>query len=162
MTLKRLFMGVLTSVIAMTLFQDRIVFGLPAFTRKCLCPQYVDSDRLRAYCGHEIIKQRASAKPSTRNCHPNAVYFCDYGPNGITYEIICEKSETCIKGSEAYKKLNNNTNLDHSNILLRYCATNEGKTSSRLFIITQHELIIIIRDAFLFLRIASIAKYQER
>jgi len=129
MTPKRLFMGVLTSVIAMTLIQDRTVFGIGAFTRKCLCPQHVDSDGLRAYCGHEVIKERASAKPSTRNCFPNARYFCDYGPNKATFEMICEKNETCIKGSEAYKKLNNNTDSEHSNPFLRFCATNEGKTS---------------------------------
>jgi len=133
MTDKVFSIGFLATFVAITLFQDRFVFG--GFTKRCLCPQYVDSNRLRGYCGHEILEQRASAKPSTRICQPNFVYYCDYGPNGATFELKCEKNQTCIEGSkEAYKRLNNNTRLDSSSSLLRFCAANEGKTSSIDFI----------------------------
>jgi len=129
MTLKRLVIGSpLSNIVAITLFQDRFVFGQGVFTRKCLCPQYVDSKRLRAYCGHEVLEQRASAKPSTRICQPNFMYFCDYGPTGATFELKCKKNQTGIGGSVAYKKLKNNTHLDRSNSRLRFCSIDESIT----------------------------------
>jgi len=124
-------MGFYTIIVALFLLQHQFVNA--GFTKKCLCPHYIDTYGLRGYCGKEILEKRALAKPSTRNCKPNFVYFCDYGPNGATFELNCEENQTCIQGSEAFKKLKNNTDLDYSNKLLRFCASYEGKTNLQYF-----------------------------
>jgi len=132
MTVEKLVVQIFISIVALFLFQEQFVFSVT--TKQCLCPHHVDKPGVFVgFCGHEVIEKRASAKPSTRICKPTFVYLCTLGPNRATFEAECQDNETCIPGSAAYKKVkhfkNQTSNMDLSSSHLRFCATNEGKTS---------------------------------
>jgi len=126
-------------LIILFVLEDNFVSGL---SKHCLCPTNMEPRGLSSFCGHEIIQKRASAKPSTRICEPESVYMCGNGPNMPSLEVPCTRNTTCIPGSEAYKKLRNNTNSNIGNTRLRFCALNEGKTKV-FFVFTSNWLAIV-------------------
>jgi len=118
-------MVVFKSLLVLFLLECNFLSG---HSKQCLCPPNFDPRGLSGFCGHEIIHQRASAKPFTRICQPEFVYFCGNGPNRPSFEVPCTENQKCIPGSESYYKLNNHTDSRERNPRLRFCATNEGKT----------------------------------
>jgi len=126
-------MEVFRSLLVLFLLGGNFVSG--QHSKVCLCPPNFDPRGQSGFCGHEIIQQRASAKPSTRICQPEFVYLCGSGPNRPAFEVPCIEDQKCIPGSESYYKLKNYTDSRKRNIRQRFCATNEGKTNLLVFTI---------------------------